>query len=281
MQKMPRVKPETKVRKKANDDALDVPFPCKKERGSCFYRLCLVKLGNNNLFIRRKMQFIMDLERCLVEKRSCKSYLDKSVPIELIGEMLKAGTFAPSAGNLQNWQFIVVRTEEKRFAIAAACHKQDWMRGAPVHIIICNDVKKVTDMFSRKGKLYATQACAIAGQNIMLKATDVGLYTCWVGSFDEYALAKILKLPDNIVPEMIITIGYSDQLEQGMDRVPVERVTFFDEHGKNVVEKSFFPLSKYGENVAKVLEKATGINQQQESSEQHKPLEKLRNWFRK
>ncbi|HLC72544.1 MAG TPA: nitroreductase family protein [Candidatus Nanoarchaeia archaeon] len=222
----------------------------------------------------------MDIERCFVEKRSCKSYLEKSVSIELIGEMIKAGTTAPSAGNLQNWQFIVVREEQKRNEIAAACHKQEWMRGAPVHIIICNDVKKVTDMFSRKGKLYATQACAIAGQNIMLKATDLGLSTCWVGSFDEYAIAKILKIPDNSIPEMIITVGYSDQLEQGIDRLPVDKVTFFEEHGKNIVEKSFFPLSKYGQDIGRVLERATGTNQQQES-QPRKPLERIKKWFKK
>ena len=222
----------------------------------------------------------MDLERCLVEKRSCKSYLDKPVPIELIGELLKAAISAPSAGNLQNWQFIVVRDEQKRHAIAAACHKQEWMRGAPVHIIVCNDQKKVTDMFSRKGKLYASQACAIAGQNIMLKATDLGLYSCWVGSFDEYAMARILKIPDNIVPEMIITVGYGDQIEQGLDRIPVDRVTFFEEHGKSTVEKSFFPLSKYGQNVGKVLEKATGASQQESTTLPQKPLEKIKNWFK-
>ncbi len=223
----------------------------------------------------------MDLERCLVEKRSCKSYLEKPVPIELIGEMLKAGTYAPSAGNLQNWNFIVVRDQQKRNEIASACHRQEWMRGAPVHIVVCNDVKKVTDMFSRKGKLYASQACAIAGQNIMVKAADVGLHSCWVGSFDEYALAKILKIPDNITPEMIITIGYGDQIEQGLDRIPVDRVTFFEEHGKTIVEKSFFPLSKYGAKVGEVLEKATGAGMQQESRPPHTPLEKMKHWFKR
>ncbi len=235
---------------------------------------------DNNLFIETDVHGAMDLDRCLVEKRSCKSYLDKPVPIELIGEILKAGTYAPSAGNLQNWNFIIIRDQQKRYEIAAACHKQEWMRGAPVHIVICNDMKKVTDMFQRKGKLYATQACAIAGQNMMLKATDVGLHSCWVGSFDEYAISKILKLPDNIVPEMIITVGYSDQMEQGLERIPVDRVTFFEEHGKNVVEKSFFPLSKYGQNVGRVLEKATGANQQQEATQPQSSLGKIRSWFK-
>ena len=134
-------------------------------------------------------------------------------------------------------------------------------------------------MFQRKGKIYATQACAIAGQNIMLKATDLGLSSCWVGSFDEYTVAKILKIPDNITPEMIITVGYSDQVEQGVDRVPIDRVTFFEEHGKTVVEKSFFPLSKYGQNIGKVLEKATG-SQQQESAQQQSSFGKIRSWFK-
>lgn len=220
----------------------------------------------------------MDLDRCLVEKRSCKSYLEKSIPIELIGEIIKAGTYAPSAANLQNWSFIVVRDAQKRGEIAAVCQRQDWMKTAPAHIIICDDQKRVTDVFQRKGKLYASQACAIAAQNIMLKATDLGLHSCWVGSFDEFALARILKIPDNMIPEFIMTIGYSDEVEQGLDRNPVERVTFFEEYGKTAVEKSFFPLSKYGQNVARVLEKATGTADTDQQPQ--KPLEKLRSWFK-
>jgi len=132
--------------------------------------------------------------------------------------------------------------------------------------------------------LYASQACAIAGQNMMLKATDLGLHSCWIGSFDEFALSRILKIPDNIVPEMIITMGYSDQVEQGVDRIPVDRVAYFEEYGKNTVEKSFFPLSKYGQNIGKVLEKATAPGLQQQESSQiqqpQKPLEKIKKWFK-
>lgn len=239
---------------------------------------------DNNLFIHPEKQNPMSIDRCLVEKRSCKSYESKSVPIELIGEILRAGTLAPSAGNLQNWKFIVVRDEQKRYALAAACHKQEWMRGAPTHIVVCNEQKKVTGMFQRKGKLYASQACAIAGQNIMLKATDLGLHTCWVGSFDEYAVNKILKIPDDVIPEMIITVGYSEEPDQDLERIPVDKMAFFDEYGRKEVETSFFPLSKYGQNVARVLEKATSSSPKQESAmsdHQRKPLEKIKNWFRR
>ena len=103
----------------------------------------------------------MDVDRCLTEKRSCKSYLEKSVPIELIGEIIKAGTYAPSAANLQNWSFIVVRDLQKRGEIAAICQRQDWMKTAPVHIIVCDDQKKVTDVFQRKGKLYFRFFCCL------------------------------------------------------------------------------------------------------------------------
>ena len=114
----------------------------------------------------------------------------------------------------------------------------------------------------------------------MLKATDLGLHSCWVGSFDEFALSRILKIPDNVLPELIITIGYSDEVEQGLDRNPVERVTFFEEFGKTAVEKSFFPLSKYGQNVGKVLERATGNSSAETEQQPQKPFEKMRSWFK-
>lgn len=186
----------------------------------------------------------MDLDRCLREKRGCKDYLPKDVSYDILGELLEAGTCAPSAGNLQNWIFIVVTEQEKKDAIAVACLNQFWMKKAPVHVVVCNDLKKITDMYPTRGKLYATQACAIAAQNIMVKAADLGLYSCWVGAFNDGRVSEILDLPEGTIPEMIITVGYSTALSEPLLRDSCEKVTYFNTYGNKERDTSIFPLQK-------------------------------------
>ena len=153
----------------------------------------------------------MELDDAIQKRVSVKSYIDKDIPNDMIGLILEAGSLAPSAGNLQNWKFIIVKNEKKRADIAEAARNQNWMNQAPVFIIVCNDKKIITDMYGPRGELYSTQDCAIAAQNIMLKAVDLGLSTCWVGSFDNEAVRRILKIPDKVDPEMILTLGYSKE----------------------------------------------------------------------
>lgn len=206
----------------------------------------------------------MNLDKCLSEKRGCKDYLSKEVPLEVIGEVLKAGTCAPSAGNLQNWVFIVVTDDKKKEEISVACLNQPWMKKAPVHIVVCNDVKKIIEIYPTRGKLYATQACSIASQNIMLKASDLGLHSAWVGSFNEEAIKNILKIPEDIVPEMIITLGYCDEDHGTIERDSCDKVSFFNEYGGKNAEKSIFPIDKFGKDVTKTIQK--GIEAKKEES---------------
>ena len=198
----------------------------------------------------------MNLDKCLHEKRGCKDYNSKQIPLELIGEVLDAGTCAPSAGNLQNWIFIVVTEASKKEAIASACLDQTWMKNAPVHIVICNNVAKVTDMYPTRGKLYATQACAIAAQDIMLKATDLGLHSCWVGAFNEGAVRSVLNIPDEVIPEMIITLGYCDTVHEPIERDSCDKVTYFNDYGNKEITKSVFPLQKQGQQIGSTIQRA-------------------------
>lgn len=197
----------------------------------------------------------MELDKCIKSRRSCRDYLDKEIPMDLIGEILEAASYAPSAGNMQNWKFIVVSDEKKKCDMAKACINQAWMNEAPIHIVVCNDISKMEELYGDRGGNYSIQACAGAGQNIMLKAHELGLGTCWVGGFDENAVKNILNIPDNIRIEMIITLGYPNSLDKESRRDPAEFVTYFDEFGaKEISERFRFPKLK-----KKIVKKLKGI----------------------
>ncbi len=198
----------------------------------------------------------MGIENIIKERKSIRKYLDKKVSFDKIGKILEAGTYAPSSGNIQNWIFIIVRDKQKKEDIAIASLKQHWMTNAYTYIIICNNTEKVERLYGDRGKLYGIQNCALAAQNMMLMAQSLDLATCFVGAFDTNAVSRILKLPPNIAPQIILTLGYSNEKPIKTSRNPIERVTFFEEYGKKMVDDfSFWPLQKFEKDIKDLREK--------------------------
>jgi nitroreductase len=154
----------------------------------------------------------MDILDALHSRRSIRRYLDVPVEWDKVGTILDAGRVAPSAGNLQAWRFVVVKKEAKRKLIAEACLQQYWMEQAPVMIVIFAELPKMEQHYGLRGvRLYSVQSCAMAAMQMMLAAESVGLGTCFVGAFDENAIARIFNLPDTARPQGVITVGYADE----------------------------------------------------------------------
>jgi nitroreductase len=176
----------------------------------------------------------MELKKAILERRSIRKYKDKPVKIEILGEILDVARFSPSSGNLQNWQFIIVTNEKKKKEIASASMNQNWMTEAPAYIVICNQYKKVTQMYGKLGKMYSIQNCSIIANNIMLLAKEKGLDTCWIGAFDNEAVQRILEISDDDAdPEIILTIGYSNETKLNeSEREEIQSLVYFDKWGK-------------------------------------------------
>src|SRR3989344_2594413 len=153
----------------------------------------------------------MDFDEVLNNRRSVRLYKNKIVERIKIYKIIQAGILAPSAGNLQSWNFILVDDTEVKNQIVTAAMQQDWMFNSQI-IVICSNPENTKKFYGLRGEaLYTVQDCAAAIENMLLEATNLGLGSCWIGAFDEKAISRILKLPDNIRPQAIITIGYSDE----------------------------------------------------------------------
>jgi len=143
--------------------------------------------------------------------------------------ILEAGKYAPSAGNLQNWKFIVVKNDGKRKSIAKACLNQEWMKIAPIYIVVVAEPKKAERYYGSRGaRLYTTQGCAAAIENMLLAAHNLGLGSCWVGAFDEDEIWRVLGLPEDVTVQGIITIGYADEKPEQPLKHRIEHIMFFD-----------------------------------------------------
>ena len=189
----------------------------------------------------------MDLDLVIKGRRSIRKYLDKNVEHEKISLILDAGRYAPNSGNKQLWHFIIVEDLNKREQITEACLGQEWMKTAPVFIVVCYNLEYSNRFYDERAEFYGIQDCALASENIMLKAYDIGLSSCFVSLFEENAIKRILKIPDNVKVYCIITIGYGNETSESK-RMDLRNIISFEEYkGK----KSFgiFPLKKTFEKI--------------------------------
>jgi len=189
----------------------------------------------------------MDIIEAIRQRCSVRKYKDKPVKIDDALEILNIAREAPSSGNIQNWRFIIVTDDSKRKEISIACLNQLWMTEAKVHIVICNDYQEVIDNYDEQGKKYSIQNCAIAAQNIMLAALEFNLGTCFVAAFDDFAIRRILKIPESIDIEAIITLGHPNEILKEK-KYGLEITTYINEFGLKTKPKEDFI-----KNIAKKL----------------------------
>jgi nitroreductase len=143
------------------------------------------------------------------KRRSVRKYLKKEINPSLLEKILESAKHAPSCGNYQPWEFIIVRNEELKKDLVEAAYNQKWMLEAPVLIIACVNMRLAGAVYGERGlKLYGLQAVAAAIENMLLTAESLDLGTCWIGAFAEIMVSRILECPEYVRPCAIITLGY-------------------------------------------------------------------------
>ncbi len=167
-----------------------------------------------------------DVLDAIRERRSVRRFQSRPVPDATVGRLVEAAVLAPSAGNVQAWHFFVVKDEERRKALAAAAHHQLFVAQAPVAVVVCADLPRIANRYGGRGtSLYVFQDTAAAVQNLLLAATAFGLATCWVGSFDEDAVARVVEIDGvNLRPVAVIPVGYPAEEPAQRPRRPIDEV---------------------------------------------------------
>ena len=196
----------------------------------------------------------MELLESIKNRRSIKKYLDLEVPKEKVGMVIDAGASAPSSGNIQNWRFVIVKDKESRKRLADSALQQHWMETAPVHIIVCAVIDTAKQFYGLRGeKLYSIQNCASAIQNMLLMAHSLGLGACWVRSFDEEKVRRILAITENARPQAIITLGIPDEKPPEPSRIPLTHIAFLEKYN-NKIDNLDAVMGYYGADIQKKIE---------------------------
>jgi nitroreductase len=171
----------------------------------------------------------MDVFEAVKARRSVRGYASTPVPEEKLGRILESARLAPSAHNEQPWHFIVVKDQGKREEMSKARWAK-FLKEAPVVIVGCGDSKSSPE--------WHVVDTTIALENMVLTATNEGLGTCWIGSFDEDLVKRLLKIPDHLRVVALLSVGYPRKkldlaaaIVRGSSRKPADEIVSHEEYG--------------------------------------------------
>ena len=171
----------------------------------------------------------MEVFEAIEKRRSIRAFKNMDVPEETVEKLIEAARWAPSAGNIQPWEFIIIRNKEIKHRLAAAALNQTFIEDAPVVIVVCaNELRSSYGYGTRGATLYCIQDTAAATQNILLTATALGLGACWVGAFNEEQVRKVLNIPNGIRPVAIIPIGHPAEKPAPRPRRPLNEIVHYE-----------------------------------------------------
>lgn len=130
-----------------------------------------------------------------------------------LNKILEAANLAPSAGNLQAYEIVLVRSAESKAALAKAARDQDFIKSAPAVLVVCANSGMSSKSYGDRGeKLYAINDASIATAYIELAAADLGLGSVWVGAFRESDVARVIEAPEFLKPIAIVPIGHPAEM---------------------------------------------------------------------
>jgi nitroreductase len=165
----------------------------------------------------------MNVHQAIKTRRSVRSYKPDPVPEEKLKKILEAARLAPSAHNEQEWKFIVVRDAEKRKKLA----EQDFVGEAPVVIVAV--ALEPEEVMGTGVPNYAVEL-AIAVDHMTLAAVEEGLGTCWVGSFSQEKVKKVLGIPERYKVVVLLPLGFPADKPEPKSRKNLEEIICYENY---------------------------------------------------
>jgi nitroreductase len=185
-------------------------------------------------------------------QRACRAFTDDPVPDSLIGKVLDAATYAPSAENRQPWEFVVVRDPVRRARIGDLMRRA-WDQGGRAHsegrlspALLAEVDRGATGSVSAAPVLVVvaadTDRCLPvtvpssifpALQNLLLAAGAVGLGSALTTIATTFAgeLREIVGFPETLVPVAVVPLGYPEKPLGKPSREPYAGHTHRDTYG--------------------------------------------------
>lgn len=169
----------------------------------------------------------MDVLEAIKNRRSIRVFERRIVSEEQVKRLIDAARYAPSAGNIQPWEFVIVRDLKIKQQLSIAALDQDFIEKSSVVIVVCaNEARSGQGYGSRGVALYCIQDTAAAIENMLLAACAIGLGACWVGAFREEMVRQALDIPSHVRPVAIIPVGYPSESPVPRRRRPMREIVY-------------------------------------------------------
>ncbi len=174
----------------------------------------------------------MDFETVVKKRWMCREYLDRDVPPEKVDRILDLASRYPSAGHTQPQEFIMVRDQRVKEALAHAALDQMFIAEAPLVIVVVSDTKRSVPRYGKRGvNFYSIIDGSFAAMLILLAVVNEGLGACFVGAFYDREVRHVLGLPSAVRPIGIISIGYCAEGPGKVSRRSKARIIHRDRYG--------------------------------------------------
>lgn len=158
----------------------------------------------------------------MLTRRSIRHYSDAPVTDDELTTILNAAMSAPSAGNEQPWEFIIIRDRKTLSAVTKFHPYAKMLDEASAAVAVCGDILR------EKHQGFWVQDCSAATQNLLLAAHALGLGAVWLGIHPLKervdGLSKLLHLPSNIVPLSLIPLGRPAEEKEPANRFDSSRL---------------------------------------------------------
>ncbi|MBW1695421.1 MAG: nitroreductase family protein [Deltaproteobacteria bacterium] len=187
----------------------------------------------------------MTLDEIIKKRRSIRSFQPTPVASEDLLAICEAARLAPSACNSQTWRFVAVTDSD---TIKRLCNEamrpvipNRWLAQAPLVIIGCSQLDMVANRIGSRisGIEYYQIDLGIAMEHMVLKATELGLGTCWIGWFSEDRVKEILGIPKKIKVSAMLTIGYPKETPlKRQSRKTINKILFSEKWGQLFVVRT-------------------------------------------
>jgi nitroreductase len=180
----------------------------------------------------------MTFDEIVKNRYSVREFDGRPVKPEDIAAMCEAARWAPSACNSQTWRFIAV---VDRARLDRLCDEamgpivgNKWFRQAPLVLAGCSHLDIVANRIGTgiTGIEYYPIDFGIAMEHIVLKATELGLGTCWVGWIREEKVKEILGIPKRVRVMALLAVGHPKGAPPAKrPRKPLDAILFSETWG--------------------------------------------------
>jgi len=165
----------------------------------------------------------MTLSELIQKRYSVRGYKPDPVEEDKLQQVLEAARWAPTAGNRQRFQLLVVHTQGREEELRRI-YDRDWFVQPP--LVICACRFPMEPALGRRD--YTDVDIGIVVDHLILAATELGLGTCWIGAFDRAAAREVLGLPDEAEPVVFTPLGYPDAAPRPKQRKPLSELVRYE-----------------------------------------------------